>query len=273
MGNTPASYKSCSENRFRLDIGEMTPVSPTVNDPNHYKEYNTDDSKSEALLSGVFYTCVAKSEEFLKTRGRIQLKEFEEHTVKAGTFSIFDTVQGCHVGLLDYYKTLTVETVDVCRAIDIILKNLYQTDPIDGVERINVKYFNIMNCSTYIMEELFIDYEHLKKYGFWCTLYFDDCKLSGDLLNYKQVLTQFRKQPVAEEIYANMAFCNFGEGKDLVIVKEENLYLSTALINFNEYIKIGYEDRFHNSSICLFAYELKPPSYEEVVSDNELESI
>lgn len=272
MGKIPSCYKSDYEDRFHLKIGEMKPIYPTVNDTNNYKKYNTADPKSRALGSGVFTCTATKSDEYFKTRV-IQLKEFEEHTVKAGTFRIFDTVQERCVGRLDYYKALNVDSVDVCRAVDIILDNFSFMDPTDGEERINLKYFSMMRNPNYRMEELFKDYEQFKKYGFWCAVYFYDSKFSSDLFSYKQVLTQFKDQPVAKEIYASMAFCNFGEGQHKMIVKEENLYLSTALINLAEFIRIGYGHRFLEVYTYFFACDLGPPSYEEVVSDNKLESI
>lgn len=121
--------------------------------------------------------------------------------------------------------------------------------------------------------KLYKGYEKFKKYGFWCTVYFHDTKLSIDQFNYKQVLTQFKKQPVAKEVHASVTFCNLDKLQNVMIVKEESLYLSTALINLIEYFRREYNSRFSSRCRYFFACELEPPSYEEVAVDNELECI
>lgn len=133
MGNTQDCNNSDYDNEIFLKIGEMTPIYPMVNDPNNYKKYNTTASKRKAMGSGIFSCLVTEGDEYLKSLDSIQIKEFEEHTVKAGTFSIYSQ-ERC-VGRLNYYKAPNVDTVDVCRTVDIILNNISLMDPTDGVRK------------------------------------------------------------------------------------------------------------------------------------------
>lgn len=273
MGNTPSSNKPAEyNNKFRFQIREATPFCPTVNHRSYYKQWDTKGSKTKDLRTGIFYSFVSKTEEFLPTGDRIKIKDFEEHTVKAGSFDIY-TIEGRVVGRLNYFKALTVGFLDVQRTVDFIIENLYHTDPIDGYEKINFKYFSILNDANYALREVFKNYELFKKYGLWFSVSFNDPELSSDLLNYKHVLTQFKHQPVSKDLYKTMAFCHFDNGQDLMIVKEENLYLSTALINLNESFKKEHYNPPPYPLKTFFAYDLGPPSFETIMIDKELASI
>lgn len=51
--------------------------------------------------------------------------------MKVEILKIYDTVEGYTVGDLNYFKALNIDTIDVSHIVDIILKNLWHTDPTD----------------------------------------------------------------------------------------------------------------------------------------------